>query len=430
MPGPAAEGAGRLAAHQPEQPVDPLVGEVLDVAGVRVERAADLVVPHRRADAQARVEPAAGEHVDGRPVLGEPERVLPAERGDGRAELDPAGALRRRREHRDRRGDAVLQVPVPQPGAVEAQLLAELDDPQRRLVPGARVVGVEQADRQESQPAQHRALLPRAASVVCCGLNRLPRRFIPATVAGMRLLVLGGSVFLSRAVAADAVRRGHDVTCANRGTSGSVPDGARLVVWDRTEPVPAELADELRRGRRRRPLPVVDAVGRGGFPQRPLGLRLHRQRLPGPVTRRRDARQRCRCASPLHEDVDLAVEPGGLRPDEGGVRADRAARAPPRATVIRPGPDRRARRPERPVHLLAGAAGRRRAGAGRRRPGDSPQVIDVRDLAAWIVSCAEARLVRRLRRRRRGATMATILDQVAAGVGADAGPDLGAATSS
>ena len=49
----------------------------------------------------------------------------------------------------------------------------------------------------------------------------------------MRLLVLGGTVFLSKAVAAEAVARGHEVVCACRGESGAVPEGARLVRWDR-----------------------------------------------------------------------------------------------------------------------------------------------------------------------------------------------------
>lgn len=52
----------------------------------------------------------------------------------------------------------------------------------------------------------------------------------------MKLLVLGGTLFLSRAVAAEAVARGHDVTCAARGLSGAVPTGATHVVLDRAEP--------------------------------------------------------------------------------------------------------------------------------------------------------------------------------------------------
>jgi nucleoside-diphosphate-sugar epimerase len=49
----------------------------------------------------------------------------------------------------------------------------------------------------------------------------------------MRLLVLGGTIFVGYAVAAEALRRGHDVLCAARGESGSVPGGAMLVKVDR-----------------------------------------------------------------------------------------------------------------------------------------------------------------------------------------------------
>src|SRR5687767_6499074 len=51
-----------------------------------------------------------------------------------------------------------------------------------------------------------------------------------------RWLVLGGTRFVSHAVAAQALARGHDVVCAARGTSGRVPDGATLVPVDRDAP--------------------------------------------------------------------------------------------------------------------------------------------------------------------------------------------------
>ena len=52
----------------------------------------------------------------------------------------------------------------------------------------------------------------------------------------MRLLVLGGTAWLGGTVAATALRAGHEVTCLARGETGKVPDGATHVVADRTRP--------------------------------------------------------------------------------------------------------------------------------------------------------------------------------------------------
>jgi len=51
----------------------------------------------------------------------------------------------------------------------------------------------------------------------------------------MRLLILGGTQFLGRAIAAQACSAGHDVTCAARGLAGPIVSGARFVRIDRDE---------------------------------------------------------------------------------------------------------------------------------------------------------------------------------------------------
>ncbi|MFJ3824934.1 NAD-dependent epimerase/dehydratase family protein [Streptomyces nodosus] len=50
----------------------------------------------------------------------------------------------------------------------------------------------------------------------------------------MKILVLGGTWFLGRAVAQAALDRGWSVTAFNRGRSGTAPEGTHEIRGDRT----------------------------------------------------------------------------------------------------------------------------------------------------------------------------------------------------
>ena len=62
--------------------------------------------------------------------------------------------------------------------------------------------------------------------------NTLDRTADPLLSGRMRILVLGGTAWLGRTVAEEALRRGHDVTCLARG-SAPAPEGAAFVTADR-----------------------------------------------------------------------------------------------------------------------------------------------------------------------------------------------------
>ena len=49
----------------------------------------------------------------------------------------------------------------------------------------------------------------------------------------MRFLILGGTQFLGRAIAAYGRALGHEVTCAARGLAGPISPGARFIRIDR-----------------------------------------------------------------------------------------------------------------------------------------------------------------------------------------------------
>jgi 2'-hydroxyisoflavone reductase len=56
----------------------------------------------------------------------------------------------------------------------------------------------------------------------------------------MNVLVIGGSVFLGRAMVTEAAALGADVTVFNRGVSAPTPPGAAQLVGDRTDPADLE----------------------------------------------------------------------------------------------------------------------------------------------------------------------------------------------
>jgi nucleoside-diphosphate-sugar epimerase len=232
----------------------------------------------------------------------------------------------------------------------------------------------------------------------------------------MRLLVLGGTVFLSRVVAADAVARGHEVTCAARGTSGSVPDGARLVTIDRSGPLPDLGEYDAVVDVARHPSWVRAAVA--AYPEAHWvfisTVNVYADdATPGgtPAT--------LPLVEPLEEDADLAERPEVYGPMK--VACERIVRAGAASSmVIRPG-------------LIVGPGDpsgrfgywpRRLAGGGEvlapGAPTDAMQVADVRDLAAWAVTAGEQRTGGVYDGVGPALPLGDLLAQCAAGVGSDA----------
>lgn len=212
----------------------------------------------------------------------------------------------------------------------------------------------------------------------------------------MRLLVLGGTAFLGRAVTRAGLRAGHDVTCVARGT-GPVPDGARFVRADRDD---------------------LDA-GLGGVEGERWDAVVDVSRQPGQV--RRSTRLLAETGahyvfvSTGNVYADHAT-PGGdesadvLAPLEGDVMADMSEYGAAKAACE--GHLLAAYQPESCLIARSGLIGGPGDLSGRSgywpwrlahpsnaakevlvpdTPDFPAQLVDARDLAAWLVRCGERR---------------------------------------
>ena len=230
----------------------------------------------------------------------------------------------------------------------------------------------------------------------------------------MKLLVLGGTRFLSREVATQAVARGWDVTCACRGASGPVPAGTTHLPWDRADDVPAAVADggwDAVVDVARLPSQVRTAVAATSYAHWVFVSTVS-------VYADNSSSAMEPLLDPITDDVDLALDPeayGGMK-----VACEQVVRSgAPSWVVARPGlivgpGDPTGRFAYWPQRLARGgevlAPG---------RPEDVVQVIDVRDLAAWLLVLAEERTTGTYDAVGRPTPFGEVLDGVAAGVGAE-----------
>ncbi|AZN30634.1 epimerase [Flaviflexus salsibiostraticola] len=204
----------------------------------------------------------------------------------------------------------------------------------------------------------------------------------------MEILVLGGTGFLSGEAARAFIRHGHEVTCAARGVTGSAPEGATFITWDRAGTPPFELLEHA-------PDVVLDISSNPTRVGDALGLFPHARwiyissvsiypTMTAPM------------GTPADTKTAEPVSQGG--PDDyPGLKAacERLIeqRAPDHA-IIRPGlivgpGDPTGRFTYWPVRLAEAAADGLPYIAPT-PPEDPVQWIDVRDLAEWIVRLADS----------------------------------------
>jgi 2'-hydroxyisoflavone reductase len=206
----------------------------------------------------------------------------------------------------------------------------------------------------------------------------------------MRLLILGGSQFLGRAIAACACASGDSVTCAARGLAGPIASGARFVYVDR------DAANGLEALAGHEFDAIVDVSRHPGQVRRAVAA-LKRQtvhwtfvstisvyadnRTPG--QRAGSAPVRAPTASEIECSSDETYGPAKVACEQAVGESAFICRA---GLIVGP---------EDPTGRFTYWPARVDRGGEVLAPGtpdDAVQFIDVRDLAQWIVHAAQTRL--------------------------------------
>ncbi|MFK4729063.1 NAD-dependent epimerase/dehydratase family protein [Agromyces mediolanus] len=205
----------------------------------------------------------------------------------------------------------------------------------------------------------------------------------------MEILILGGTQWLGRELAREALRRGHAVTCLARGEGGEVAPGARLVIADRSrldayDAVAAQHWDA-----------VLDVTRQPGFARRAAAaLAGTAERAvvisSGNVYAHHDepgADESAELLPPLESDES---DPESYGEAKSAIELAYREAFGDRALLVRPG-------------LIGGpgdASGRSGYWVARAARGDEPmlvpairdaaaQLVDVRDLVAWTIDAVE-----------------------------------------